>query len=126
MVSHYTVSSQNIKIFVIVYFDRDPLSPILIFILVGILIWFSFSLAINQNTVIAQIDETIFVPYSNSTFGIRIQYPADWGRLDLSFLQNDSADINFYPLDPSGSLSVRIQVDTLLRSQNITLDEYTT
>lgn len=103
MVSHYTVSSQNIKIFVIAYFDRDPLSPILIFILVGILIWFSFSLAINQNTVIAQIDETIFVPYSNPTFGIRIQYPADWGRLDLSFLQNDSADINFYPLDdPSG------------------------
>lgn len=103
------------------------MSPILIFILVGILIWFSFSLANNnQNTAIAQIDETIFVPYSNPTFGIRIQYPADWGRLDLSFLQNDSADINFYPLDdPSGSLSVRIQVDPLLRSQNITLDEYT-
>lgn len=103
-------------------FHRDPLSPILIFILVGILIWFS----VNQNTAIAQIDETIFVPYSNPTFGIRIQYPADWGRLDLSFLQNDSANINFYPLDdPSGSLSVRIRVDTLLRSQNITLDEYT-
>lgn len=101
-------------------FHRDPLSPILIFILVGILIWFS----VNQNTAIAQIDETIFVPYSNPTFGIRIQYPADWGRLDLSFLQNDSANINFYPLDdPSGSLSVRIRVDTLL--QNITLDEYT-
>jgi hypothetical protein len=48
------------------------------------------------------------------------------GRLDLSFLQNDSADINFYPLDdPSGSLSVRIQVNSLLRSQNMTLDEYT-
>lgn len=103
-------------------FHRDPLSPILIFILVGILIWFS----VNQNTAIAQIDETIFVPYSNPTFGIRIQYPADWGRLNLSFLQNDSANINFYPLDdPSGSLSVRIRVDTLLRSQNITLDEYT-
>lgn len=103
-------------------FHRDPLSPILIFILVSILIWFS----VNQNTGIAQIDETIFVPYSNPTFGIRIQYPADWGRLDLSFLQNDSANINFYPLDdPSGSLSVRIRVDTLLPSQNITLDEYT-
>ena len=73
----------------------------------------------------AQIDETIFVPYSNPTFGIRIQYPAEWGRLDL-FLQNDSADINFYPLDdPSGSLSARIQVNSLLRSQNMTLGEYT-
>lgn len=80
----------------------------------------------NHNTAIAQTDETIFVPYSNPTFGIRIQYPGDWGRLDLSFLQNDSADINFYPLDdPSGSLSVRIQVNSLLRSQNMTLDRYT-
>jgi eukaryotic-like serine/threonine-protein kinase len=80
----------------------------------------------NQNTAKAQINETIFVPYSNPTFGIRIQYPGDWGRLDLSFLQNDSADINFYPLDdPSGSLGVRIQVDSPLRSQNMTLDEYT-
>ena len=102
------------------------MSPILIFILVGILIWFSFSLAINQNTAIAQIDETFFVPYGNPTFGIRIQYPADWGKIRSIIFQNDSADINFYPLDdPSGSLSVRIQVDTLLRSQNITLDEYT-
>lgn len=79
----------------------------------------------NHNTAIAQTDETIFVPYSNPTFGIRIQYPGDWGRLDLSFLQNDSADINFYPLDDhSGSLSVRIQVNSLLHSQ-MTLDEYT-
>jgi hypothetical protein len=80
----------------------------------------------NHNTVIAQMDETIFVPYSNPTFGIRIQYPGDWGRLDLSFLQNNSADINFYPLDdPAGSLSARIQVNSLLRSQNMTLGEYT-
>lgn len=86
----------------------------------------SFSFAINERITTAQENETKFVNYSNPTFGIRIQYPSDWGRLDLSFLQNDSADIDFYPLDDaSGALSVRIQVETLLSSQNMTLEEYT-
>jgi serine/threonine-protein kinase len=102
------------------------LSPTLISTLIVISFWLSFSIAINRQITIAQTDEISFIPYSNPTFGIRIQYPANWGRLDLSFLQNDSADINFYPLDDaSGALSVRIEVDNLSRSQNMTLDEYT-
>jgi eukaryotic-like serine/threonine-protein kinase len=110
-----------------VYCHDDLLSALLIFTLVLILIWLSFSFAINQQIAIAQTQtaEPSFVPYSNPTFGIKIQYPANWGRLDLSFLQNDSADINFYPLDdPSGALSVRIQVNSLLRSKSMTFDEY--
>jgi eukaryotic-like serine/threonine-protein kinase len=109
-----------------VYCHGSLLSPLSISTLVIILIWLSFSFGINQQIAIAQAAEISFVPYSNPTFGVRIQYPANWGRLDLSFMQNDSADINFYPLDdPSGALSVRIQVDSLLRSKNMTFDEYT-
>ena len=41
-------------------------------------------------------------------------------------MQNDSADVEFYPLDDaSGALSVRIQVESLFPSQNMTFDEYT-
>ena len=78
--------------------------------------WLSLFFAINQQIITtAQTTEPNFVPYSNPTFGIKIEYPADWGRLDLSFLQNDSADIDFYPLDDSsGSKHVRIQVETIL------------
>jgi hypothetical protein len=108
-----------------VYCDFDPLHPIQISALLFVLIWFSNFPAMYRQVGIAQIDERAFVTYSNPTFGIRIQYPADWGRLDLSFLQNNSADINFYPLDdPSGSLSVRIQVESMLDSQNMSLNEY--
>ena len=74
---------------------------------------------------LAQTSENIFETYNNPTFGIRIQYPSDWGRLDLSFLENNSADIDFYPLDDiSGAEAVKIQVDTL-PSQNMTLNDYT-
>lgn len=89
-------------------------------------IWLSSSFAINNQITTAQTDEINFVPYTNPTFGINIQYPADWGRLDLSFLQNESADSDFYPLDDaSGTVSVRIKVESLLPSQNMTFDEYT-
>jgi eukaryotic-like serine/threonine-protein kinase len=80
---------------------------------------------IHQQPSLAQTNES-FNTYNNPTFGIKMQYPSDWGRLDLSFLENDSADIDFYPLgDTSGVKNVKIQVKTL-PLQNMTLDEYTT
>ena len=71
-----------------------------------------------------QSDQDNFVPYSNPTFGIRTDYPSDWGRIDLSFLKNNSADIEFYPLDDSsGTKQVKIQVDTIPLDQKMTLQE---
>ena len=91
-------------------------------------IWLSLVFEINQQQITitaAQTDETNFVPYSNPTFVVRTEYPVNWGRLDLSFLQNDSADIDFYPLDDaSGSKHVRIQIETMQSAQNMTLEQY--
>jgi hypothetical protein len=75
-------------------------------------------------TTIAQTGQVDFTTYENPRFGIRVQYPSDWGRLDLSFL-GASADIDFYPLDDtSGAKDVRIQVNQL-PVQNMTLEQYT-
>jgi eukaryotic-like serine/threonine-protein kinase len=74
---------------------------------------------------IAQTSDQSFETYNNPTFGIWIQYPSDWGRLDLSFLENDSANIDFYPLeDVSQAIAVKVQVKTLPLG-NVTLDNYT-
>jgi eukaryotic-like serine/threonine-protein kinase len=103
------------------------LSTILTYGSIIIFIWLSLFFAIIQHAIIttAQTTELNFVPYSNPTFGIRTEYPADWGRLDLSFLLNDSADIDFYPLDDtSGSKHVRLQVETMRSTQNMTLEQY--
>jgi eukaryotic-like serine/threonine-protein kinase len=75
-------------------------------------------------TTIAQTGQADFTTYENPEFGIRVQYPSDWGRLDLSFL-GTSADIDFYPLDDtSGTKDVRIQVKAL-PIQNMSLEQYT-
>jgi eukaryotic-like serine/threonine-protein kinase len=77
----------------------------------------------GQQTTIAQTNSK-FVTYDNPTFGVRIQYPSDWGRLDLSFQQH-SADIDFYPLaDTSLAKNLKIQVKNI-PFHNMTLEEYT-
>jgi eukaryotic-like serine/threonine-protein kinase len=80
----------------------------------------------NQYQTIAQTndDNNTFNLYENPTYGIKIQYPSNWGRLDLSFLQ-DSADIDFYPLsDTSLAKNLKILVKNL-PFHNMTLEEYT-
>jgi hypothetical protein len=84
-----------------------------------------FSFIVDQQTVAAQADKVTFVPYRNPIFGIEVEYPSDWGRLDLSFLQNNSVDLNFYPLDDaSGAEQVKIQIENLPSSPKMTLEEY--
>jgi eukaryotic-like serine/threonine-protein kinase len=79
----------------------------------------------HQTITIAQTnDDNTFRIYENPTYGIQIQYPSNWGRLDLSFLQ-DSADIDFYPLsDTSLAKNLKILVKNL-PFHNMTLEEYT-
>jgi eukaryotic-like serine/threonine-protein kinase len=115
----------------VAYYHHYRLSNILIFApMIIILVWLPLSFGIGQQitttaATTVQTAEPDFVPYSNPTFGIRTEYPADWGRLDLSFLLNNSADIDFYPLDDtSGSKHIRIQVETILSAHNMTLEQY--
>jgi eukaryotic-like serine/threonine-protein kinase len=107
----------------------DKLAKVLLlFSLLLIIMITSLLLSISSTdqqitTTLAQTSDKMII-YDNPTFGIRIQYPSDWGRLDLSFLQH-SADIDFYPLnDTSLAKNVKIQVNNL-PSRNMTLEEYT-
>ena len=103
---------------------RVKLSKFFLFCLLIIIVTSLLPVSLTgRQTTIAQTNSK-FVTYDNPTFGVRIQYPSDWGRLDLSFMQ-DSADIDFYPLaDTSLAKNVKIQVDNL-PSSNMTLEEYT-
>jgi eukaryotic-like serine/threonine-protein kinase len=100
------------------------LGKVILASLLILVILLSLSPVITIRTTIAQTGQADFTTYENPKFGIRLQYPSDWGRLDLSFL-GASADIDFYPLaDTSGTKDVRIQVKAL-PLQNMTLGQYT-
>jgi hypothetical protein len=122
-ISH--IYQRNLKIVILPFIIlRVKLSKFLLFCLSIIIITSLLSVSLTgQQTTVAQTNSE-FVTYDNPTFGVRIQYPSDWGRLDLSFLQQ-SADIDFYPLaDTSLAKNVKIQVNNL-PSRNMTLEEYT-
>ncbi len=119
------IYQRNLKIVILPFIIlRVKLSKFLLFCLSIIIITSLLSVSLTgQQTTVAQTNSK-FVTYDNPTFGVRIQYPSDWGRLDLSFLQQ-SADIDFYPLaDTSLAKNVKIQVNNL-PSRNMTLEEYT-
>src|SRR5919107_1919212 len=108
---------------------RDKLAKILLlFSLLLIIMITSLLLSISSidqqiTTTLAQTSDKMII-YDNPTFGIRIQYPSDWGRLDLSFLEH-SVDIDFYPLaDTSQAENLKVQVMNL-PFHNMTLEEYT-
>jgi eukaryotic-like serine/threonine-protein kinase len=107
---------------------RDKLAKLLLNSLLLTIMITSLLLSISSTdqqitTTLAQTSDKMII-YDNPTFGIRIQYPSDWGRLDLSFLQ-DSADIDFYPLnDTSLAKNLKVQVKNL-PFHNMTLEEYT-
>jgi eukaryotic-like serine/threonine-protein kinase len=99
------------------------LFSLLIIVITSLLSSTSLTNQQHQTITIAQTSDTFRI-YENPTYGIQIQYPSDWGRLDLSFLQ-DSADIDFYPLsDISLAKNLKIQVENL-PFHNMTLEEYT-
>ena len=99
------------------------LFSLLIILITSLLLSISLTNQQHQTITIAQTSNTFRI-YENPTYGIQIQYPSDWGRLDLSFLQ-DSADIDFYPLsDTSLAKNLKIQVENL-PFHNMTLEEYT-
>jgi len=103
------------------YSDPKKLEKVLLASLLTLIILLLLGSVTSIQLAIAQADLTT---YENPKFGIRVQYPSDWGRLDLSFL-GASADIDFYPLDDtSGTKDVRIQVKAL-PLQNMTLEQYT-
>jgi eukaryotic-like serine/threonine-protein kinase len=100
------------------------LAKVILASLLILIILLSLGSATSTKKTIAQTSQSDFATYENPKFGIRVQYPSDWGRLDLSFL-GASADIDFYPLDDtSGTKDVRIQVKAL-PLQNMTLEQYT-
>jgi eukaryotic-like serine/threonine-protein kinase len=108
-------------------FNSSGKQVLLLFSLLIILIPSLLSTSLtNQHQIIAQTndDNNTFNLYENPIYGIKIQYPSNWGRLDLSFLQ-DSADIDFYPLsDTSLAKNLKILVKNL-PLHNMTLEEYT-
>jgi hypothetical protein len=90
------------------------------------------SIIIHQQNALAQINDTIFKTYENSTYGILMQYPSDWKKVEpspSSQTSNFNIIVGFlspkesaFYRSPPAALSIGIQ--NLSPSQSITVDQY--
>ena len=86
----------------------------------------------HQQNALAQINDTIFKTYENSTYGILMQYPSDWKKVEPGqFSQTNNFNIIVGYLSPKESASYRsppaalsVWIQNLPNSQSITLDQY--
>jgi hypothetical protein len=62
--------------------------------LVFILFTSTFSIYHQQEEALAQVNDIIFKNYENSTYGILMQYPSDWKKVEPSqFSQTSNINI---------------------------------
>jgi hypothetical protein len=85
----------------------------------------------HQQNALAQINDTIFKTYENSTYGILMQYPSDWKNVDPGqFSQTNNFNIIVGFLSPksasyqSSPAALSVGIQNLLNSQSVTLDQY--
>src|SRR5919107_3758811 len=86
----------------------------------------------HQQNALAQINDTIFKTYENSTYGILMQYPSDWKKVEpgqSSQRSNFNIIVGFlspkesaFYRSPPAAFSVGIQ--NLSSSQSIIVDQY--
>ena len=118
----------------VVYMNKLILSAFMTIITISIL---SVALhnpliIIHQQNVLAQINDIIFKTYVNSIYGIIMQYPSDWKKVEPGqFSQTDNFNIVVGYLSPKESASYRsppaalsVGIQNLPNSQSITLDQY--
>jgi hypothetical protein len=100
--------------------------------LVFILFTSTFNIYHQQEEALAQVNDIIFKTYVNSTYGIIMQYPSDWKKVEPSqFSQTSNINIVVGFVSPKESASSRspptalsVGIQNLLNSQSITLDQY--
>jgi len=82
----------------------------------------------TKQTVFAQQttkSTTNFLPYVNSTYGIKVQYPSSWDKEENGTRQDTQTDVvTFYPQATNSNASLDISIDDISDEKGIALAQY--
>lgn len=79
----------------------------------------------TEHEVFAQQTTTNFLTYENSTFGIKVQYPASWDEEQNGTKQDTETDIvTFYPSSSNSNASLDVITDDISDEKGISLIQY--
>jgi hypothetical protein len=82
----------------------------------------------TKQTVFAQQttkSTTNFLPYVNSTYGIKLQYPSSWDKEENGTRQDtETSVVTFYPPATNSNASLDISIDDISDEKGIALAQY--
>ena len=66
-----------------------------------------------------------FLPYENSTYGIKVQYPSSWDKQENGTRQDTETNlVTFYPPSTNSNASLDISIDNISDEKGIALAQY--
>ena len=80
-----------------------------------------------KQTVLGQQTTTAtnFLPYENSTYGIKVQYPSSWDKQENGTRQDTETDlVTFYPPSTNSNASLDISIDNISDEKGTSLAQY--
>jgi len=79
----------------------------------------------TKQTVFAQQTTTNFLPYANSTYGIKLQYPSSWDKEENGTRQGTETDVvTFSPSAINSNASLDMTIDDISDEKGIALAQY--
>jgi eukaryotic-like serine/threonine-protein kinase len=79
----------------------------------------------TKQTVFAQQTTTKFLPYANSTYGIKLQYPSSWDKEENGTRQGTETDVvTFSPSAINSNASLDMTIDDISDEKGIALAQY--
>lgn len=84
-------------------------------------------IAIAPHNLLAQVKPTTtnFLPYQNSTYGIKIQYPSDWQKQENGTKQDTQTDIvTFYAPASNTNANLDFSINDISDEKGISLAQY--
>lgn len=80
-----------------------------------------------KQTVLGQQTTTAanFLPYVNSTYGIKLQYPSTWDKEENGTKQDTETNVvTFYPQSTNSNASLDISIDDISDEKGVALAQY--
>lgn len=79
----------------------------------------------TKQTVFAQQTTTNFLPYANSTYGIKLQYPSSWDKEENGTRQGTEIDaVTFSPSAIKSNTTLDVTIDDISDEKGIALAQY--
>jgi eukaryotic-like serine/threonine-protein kinase len=104
--------------------NKSILSTLVLIVIIS----YVFPTVATKQTVFAQQTTkptTNFLPYVNSTYGIKLQYPSSWDKQENGTKQDTETDIvTFLPPAINSNASLDISIDDISDEKGITLPQY--